>query len=161
MSFFGTERCKPDAPEAEQNGNGGTVPLFPRKRKETEEPSPCFHERNVGRLENKEAHRPKGKPIRIGKWKIEHWQAISALLIVYDYIATVGAYFIALWIRFDGLFAGIPKAYLNPFYTFIFPFAALCIVIFHFFHLYRSMWRYASFTEMARSLLFQSSTQSL
>ncbi|MBR3335237.1 MAG: polysaccharide biosynthesis protein [Clostridia bacterium] len=116
-----------------------------------EAPGPV--ERNVGGLESREQHRPKGKPIYIGKWKIEHWQAISFLLILYDYIAIVGAYFIALWIRFDGLYAGIPKRFLQPYYTFIFPFAALCIVIFHFFHLYRSMWRYASFTELARSLL--------
>ena len=32
------------------------------------------------------AKRPKGKPIKIGKLQIEHWQIISVLLAIYDYL---------------------------------------------------------------------------
>ncbi len=99
------------------------------------------------------AQRPKGKPFRIGKFKLEHWQLISGLLIVYDYLAVVGAHMIALWLRFDGMYSSIPSDYLKAYADFVFPFAILCVAIFGLFHMYNSMWRYASFVELSRTLL--------
>ena len=93
------------------------------------------------------------KTLQIGKFKLEHWQIISALLIIYDYLAVVGAYFISLWLRFDGAYSAIPQNYLNAFRTFAFPFAIVCIVIFAFFHMYNSMWRFASFSELEHVFL--------
>ena len=93
------------------------------------------------------------KTVRIGRFTLEHWQIIAVLLAVYDYLAVVGSYFVALWLRFDGVYSAIPDQYLTAYIRFTFPFAIFCIFIFSYFHLYNSMWRYASFVELARTLL--------
>ena len=95
--------------------------------------------------------RPKGKPVHIGKLKIEHWQIISFFLAVYDYTAVCVSYFLALWLRFDGNFSSIPQNYYGAYRTFIFPFAAVSVVIFMAFRMYNSMWRYASLNELTRT----------
>ena len=102
---------------------------------------------------NKGEGLPVGKPLRIGKLVIEHWQVISVLLALFDYLAVVGAYFLALWVRFDGVYTAIPKAYLFAYGKFAFFYAFFCIVIFFFFRMYNSMWRYASFGELLRTAL--------
>ena len=63
----------------------------------------------------------------------------------------VGAYFLALWLRYDDNYTQIPKKYFYPYISFLFPFAAACIVVFFFFKMYNSMWRYASFAELSRT----------
>ena len=85
--------------------------------------------------------------------RIEHWQIISALLMVYDFIAVCLAYFIALWLRFDGLVKSIPQYYYQPYIQFIFPCAAVSIIIFLIFRMYNSMWRFASYSEFIRTFL--------
>lgn len=92
------------------------------------------------------------KTLRLGKFQIEHWQIISALLMVYDFVAVCVSYFLALWLRFDGLVRGIPQQYYQPYITFIIPCAAVSIIIFIFCRMYNSMWRFASFTEFVRTL---------
>ena len=46
------------------------------------------------------------------KKKLEHWEIVSLLLMVYDFTAILVSYFAALWIRFDCKFGGIQKDYL-------------------------------------------------
>ncbi len=93
------------------------------------------------------------KMLKAGKFQLEHWQVISVLLAIYDYFVVVGSYFLALWLRFDGLFSAIPKQYLVPYRSFVFLFAPVCVVIFFAFHMYNSMWRFASFAELERVFL--------
>ena len=92
------------------------------------------------------------KTLRLGRIQIEHWQIISVLLMVYDFIAVCVSYFLALWLRFDGLVRGIPQYYYQPYITFILPCAAGSVIIFLFCRMYNSMWRFASFTEFIRTL---------
>ena len=99
------------------------------------------------------APRPKGKPLRFGKLRIEHWQMISALLMLYDYMAIAASYFLALWLRFDGSYSAIPGNYLGYYIRFTFIFGIVAVAIFAAFRLYNSMWRYASFVELQRILL--------
>jgi hypothetical protein len=40
---------------------------------------------------------------------IENWHVTAFFLLIYDLAAAVGAYFLALWLRFDCLFSKIPK----------------------------------------------------
>ena len=84
---------------------------------------------------------------------IEHWQIIAVFLAVYDFVAVCAAYFLALWLRFDGVFSSIPPHYWNPYISFIFPAAGASVVIFILFRMYSGMWRYASFSELARTAL--------
>jgi len=76
---------------------------------------------------------------------------ISILLMIYDFIAVCASYFLALWLRFDGLTRGIPSDYLNPYKQFIIPCALVSIGIFLLCRMYNSMWRFASYTELIRT----------
>ncbi len=84
------------------------------------------------------------------KW-IKHWQMIAIWLVVYDVVAVNIAYFIALWFRFDCRFSAIPLSYLNSYLYFAPIYTVFCIVVFHWLKLYRSLWRFASYSELIRT----------
>lgn len=92
------------------------------------------------------------KPQKKKRKGLQHWQIISACLIVYDLISVCAAYFMALWLRFDGLFNGIPKRFLNPYTASIFPYAVCAVILFWLFRMYNSMWRFASISDLGRVL---------
>lgn len=92
--------------------------------------------------------------------RLEHWQVIGIILLMYDIAALVLAYFIALWARFDLVYSSIPANYLQAFRTFILPYALCSVIVFRFFKLYSSVWRFASFTELIRTF-FASAVTSL
>ena len=104
---------------------------------------------------NREKRKPgkKMKAFRIGKKQIEHWKVISVLLMAYDFVAVCAAYFLALLLRFDGVYSRIDPQYLPPYNTFILPWAGASVVIFLLFRMYNSMWRFASFYEFVRTVL--------
>ena len=94
--------------------------------------------------------------------KIEHWQLISLILVVYDIIAVNLSYFIALLFRYDLNYTAVPQKYLfslakiAPYYT------VFCLAVFAVLKLYKSLWRFASLYELIRiivatliTLLFQ------
>ncbi|WP_279123319.1 nucleoside-diphosphate sugar epimerase/dehydratase [Holdemania filiformis] len=87
---------------------------------------------------------------QLEKKKIEHWQVISLYLVIYDVFAVNLAYLMALWFRFDCQFSLIPEVYLKawiqcaPFYT------VLCLAVFTVLKLYRSLWRFAGYSELLR-----------
>lgn len=83
---------------------------------------------------------------------IEHWHLISVLIMLLDFVAIHAAYFLALWIRFDFLFSGIPAQYLTPYRQFITLYALGCLILFFFTRLYRSIWRFASYVELFLTL---------
>ncbi len=79
------------------------------------------------------------------------WRVIALFMALYDFIAVCGAYFLALFLRFDGVFSLIPERYLVAYERFILPCAAGSVVLFFLLRMYSSMWRYASFTEFVRT----------
>lgn len=81
---------------------------------------------------------------------IKHWQKVSFYLAIYDVIAVTASYFLALLLRFDFAFSRIPQMYLQPWEKFAPLYAVICIVVFWRLRLYRSIWRFASFTELQR-----------
>ena len=84
---------------------------------------------------------------------IEHWQIIAIFLAIYDFVAVCAAYFLALLLRFDGIYSRIETQYTAAYNTFILPCAAVSIIIFILFRMYSGMWRYASFSELMRAAL--------
>ncbi|MDO5702732.1 MAG: nucleoside-diphosphate sugar epimerase/dehydratase [Lachnospiraceae bacterium] len=80
----------------------------------------------------------------------EKWLRIALLLIVWDIIAIHASYFLALWLRFDCRFSAISSSYLNQYYQSITIYSLVSVVIFSFFRLYRSVWRYASVDDLVR-----------
>ncbi|MBE5789034.1 MAG: polysaccharide biosynthesis protein [Clostridiales bacterium] len=75
---------------------------------------------------------------------------ISILLAVYDFLSICAAYFLALWLRFDGVFSEIPREFLNPYLSFIVPFAFGALICFYFLRMYNSMWRFAGSADFVR-----------
>ncbi|MBO4864156.1 MAG: polysaccharide biosynthesis protein [Eubacterium sp.] len=65
-------------------------------------------------------------------------------------LAVAFAYFLALWVRFDGSIGAIPREYLNPYIIFIPIYAIICVFIFFVNKLYNSIWKYASVIELIR-----------
>ena len=84
------------------------------------------------------------------KFRLEHWQVIALYLMAYDFIAIIGIYSGALWIRFDCQFQMIPQELLEAHLKAILIYAIFCIGVFWFNRLYRSMWRFASYKELIR-----------
>ena len=84
------------------------------------------------------------------KKHLEHWKVVTLFLMGYDFLAILVSYFGALWIRFDCRYQSIPREYLQMYARTIFVYAAVCIVIFSIAHLYRSIWRFASYSELLR-----------
>ncbi len=76
--------------------------------------------------------------------------AVILILCVHDMLAVGLAYFLALWLRFDGHFSEIPEKYLEPFLLIIPFYAVLCVGINWGFNLYKSLWRFAGIKEFIR-----------
>ena len=84
---------------------------------------------------------------------VEHWQVIAVFLAIYDFVAVCASYFLALLLRFDGIYSQIETQYVKAYNIFILPCAAASIIIFILFRMYSGMWRYASFSELVRTCL--------
>lgn len=87
---------------------------------------------------------------KLEKKKIEHWQVISLYLVVYDIFAVNLSYFMALWFRFDCRFSLIPEVYLKAWIQFAPFYTVLCVAVFTALKLYRSLWRFAGYSELLR-----------
>lgn len=74
------------------------------------------------------------------------------LFMLYDMAAVTVAYFFALWFRFDCRFSEIPEKYLMAWMKFAPIYAVISIAVFWIFHLYQSIWKYASIAEVKRIL---------
>ena len=82
--------------------------------------------------------------------RIEHWQVINLGLFVYDIFVVNAAFFLALMLRFDFRYSDIPEYYLNPYMEFMPIYSVVCVIVFYCLRLYKSIWRYASYTELLR-----------
>ena len=73
--------------------------------------------------------------------------------MIWDILAIHGAYFLALWLRFDFRYQQIPYDFLMNWAKFIPFYTILCLVVFSIFHLYGSIWSFASYIEMRNLML--------
>ncbi len=80
----------------------------------------------------------------------QRWQVISLLLMVYDAVAVNIAYLAALWLRHDCQFSAIEARFLNPWKGFAPFYTVAALLVFWFLRLYKSVWRFASYTELVR-----------
>ncbi len=84
------------------------------------------------------------------RFHMEHWQIISALLLLYDILAVNFSYLFALWIRFDCEYTAIPMDYFQVFCWFAPIYTVFCLGVFWKMRLYKSIWRFASYMEFSR-----------
>ena len=93
--------------------------------------------------------------------KIEHSRVVSIYLSIYDMVAVSISYFIALLLRFDLRFNSIPETYLYSWLKFAPIYAVICLGVFYVLRLYRSIWRFASYSELMRMIIATVITGSL
>ena len=86
-------------------------------------------------------------------FSFNRWRLIAFFLIIYDIAVSNGAYFLALWLRFDCHYTEIPYNYIGSWLKFSPIYSIAVIVTFVAMHLYRSIWRFASFIELKRVAL--------
>lgn len=87
------------------------------------------------------------------KLGIQHWKLVALYLVAYDAIAVILAYFFALWVRFDGHYTQIPGMYFYAWLYFAPIYSVFSVIIFWICRLYKSIWRFAGFTELKRVTL--------
>ena len=86
-------------------------------------------------------------------FSVEHWKVIAGILMLYDLVTIAFSYFLGLWLRFDFRFSTIPESYLSVYYRFIVPYALICVFIYWYLKLYRSIWRFASYNELTNIII--------
>ena len=86
------------------------------------------------------AHRPN---LLFGRW-----YNVAVFLIIYDLIVVNMSYFMALWLRFDCRFSRITPIYLDAWAKFSPLYTVFCLAVFWSLRLYKSIWKYASYTEL-------------
>ena len=84
--------------------------------------------------------------------RLAHWKVVTLLLMVYDFFAVVVSYGAALLIRFDFQFSRIETQYLFLYCKSILFYAAFCVLVFRCLRLYRSIWQFASYSELIRMI---------
>ena len=87
------------------------------------------------------------------RFKLEHWQIVAVFLMLFDAIAVMGAYFLALWFRFDCNYTEIPAKYLLAYLKFAPINIVATIIVLWAFRLYQSLWKYASYKELEKICL--------
>lgn len=87
------------------------------------------------------------------KRKVKHWKVVRLLLMVYDFIAVIVSFGIALWLRFDCKVTSVEPQYLTTYKKTIIIYALFFLVVFCFLRLYKSIWRFASYSELLRVIL--------
>ena len=80
----------------------------------------------------------------------KRWPFLTIQLIIYDIIAANGAYFLALWFRFDCQFNMINPDFVKCWLYFAPIYAIIVVCVFWFEHLYQCIWRFASYHELER-----------
>ena len=88
-----------------------------------------------------------------GRFRMEHWQIVALYLMLYDVLAVNAAYFMGLWLRFDCRYSMIPYNYLYSYLKFIPIYSVCCVGVFWALRLYKSLWRFASYSELSRVIL--------
>jgi len=73
--------------------------------------------------------------------------------ILLDVVSIVVAFFLALWLRFDCSLEAIPEKYFRIYRVSIGYSTLIAILFYHLCHLYRRVWRFASYRELELCLL--------
>lgn len=89
--------------------------------------------------------------VKVGILKIPLTRII--MLVVCDILGILLASVLSLYVRYDFRFLEIPQDFWYTAIGSVIPNIVLTLLIFHIFHLYNSVWRYASDTELVNCLI--------
>ena len=83
-------------------------------------------------------------------FQLEHWHIIALGLMLYDSLALSFSYLIALWLRYDLRYSTIDSRYIEGWKAFLPFYIPGSLAVFWFLKLYKSIWRFASYSELLR-----------
>lgn len=83
----------------------------------------------------------------------KQWVVRAIVLAIFDVVFIAVSYFLALMLRFDFVYSRIVPKYISGYKTLIVPYCVSAVLIFYFFHLYHSIWRFASISELERMVM--------
>ena len=75
---------------------------------------------------------------------------VPVCLMTFDFVSLCAAYLLALCVRFECGIGGIPGEYLRSYRSFVLYYALGSLLIYMYFGLYRSLWKFASYHELVR-----------
>ena len=85
------------------------------------------------------------------KFISSQWSKVILIMLL-DILATAGAFFFGLWVRYDFAFHEMRQVHLQGFLTAIGPWCLITIVVFMLFRLYSSIWAFVGTSEIFRIL---------
>ena len=77
-----------------------------------------------------------------------HWRTVALLLNIYDIVVINLSYYLALWLRFDCKASAIRHDFLEAWMKFAPIYTVVCLIVFWAARLYKSIWKYASYSEL-------------
>lgn len=81
-------------------------------------------------------------------FKLKYLNGAVIILLIYDMIAVNFSYLAGLWLRFDLQFSHIESRYITAWAKFIPIYTFIALITFVLFKLYKSIWKFASYTEL-------------
>ena len=81
-------------------------------------------------------------------FKLKYLHGAAIMLVIYDMIAVNLSYLVGLWLRFDLQFSHIESKYILAWSKFIPIYTLITLITFIAFKLYKSIWQFASYTEL-------------
>ena len=84
---------------------------------------------------------------------IPKWVIRAFYLSLYDLITVNFSFFLVLWLHYNLRYSGIPLKQLNAYLSFLPIYSVFVLIVFYFFKLYKSIWKFASFSELNRIIL--------
>ena len=84
---------------------------------------------------------------------LKRWQKVALLLCGMDYLSIVASYLLALYFRFDFVYANIPREFFATFKQTAPYYAFGAIFVYMVLRLYRCAWRYVGYNDLARCIL--------
>ena len=78
------------------------------------------------------------------------WHIETFILLACDFITINASYFLALWLRFDGIYSSIPQVYIDAWRDFTIPYSLIAVIILSLTRAYRTMWNSAGLFEYVR-----------
>ena len=83
-------------------------------------------------------------------FRLEHWHIIALGLMLYDSLALSFSFLIALWLRYDLRYSTIVPIYIERWKSFVPVYIMVSLGVFWILKLYKSIWRFASYSELLR-----------
>ncbi|WP_408643085.1 polysaccharide biosynthesis protein [[Clostridium] polysaccharolyticum] len=86
--------------------------------------------------------------------KALRWCRIKQVyLMLFDILAANAAFFIGLWMRYDFVWSNIPAECITVYRRCLLSYSVLVMLVFQMLHLYKSIWRYASYNELHKLIV--------